>query len=56
MRELIKECLEFDEDTRGLVDELYNNERNFNNADTTSGQRCYSYSEIESMIQEAKNE
>lgn len=55
MRELIKECLRFGSD-QSLVDELYNNERNFNNADTTSGQRCYSYSEIESMIQEAKNE
>lgn len=32
------------------VQELYNHELNFNNADPTSNMRCYSYSDIEEMV------
>lgn len=33
-----------------LLSELYNNEDNFNNADKTTGQRCYTEEEIKAII------
>lgn len=52
----IKEHLEYylfngdEPDIQAIADELYNNEDNFNNCDTTSGQRVYSYEQIAEMV------
>lgn len=35
-----------------LIDELYSSEDNFNNCDTTSGQRIYSYDEIKNIVED----
>ena len=36
--------------TEESIDFLYNVEDNFNNCDSTSGQRCFTYDEIESCV------
>lgn len=51
IKELVKEHLANGDDITDLAQELYNHEINFNNADTTSGQRCFTYSEIDDEIQ-----
>ena len=33
-----------------LVEEIYNGELNFNNADPTSGQRCWDYDEVHDAV------
>jgi len=39
-----------------IAEDLYNDESNFNNADITSGQRCYSYTEIEEQVNKVLEE
>lgn len=49
IKELVKEHVADDEgmaDAHTLTTEICNDELNFNNADTTSGQRCMEYCEI----------
>jgi len=46
MKELIKKELQ------NTINYLYKNELNFNNADTTSKQLCYSKEEIKELIKE----
>ena len=55
MKDLIKECLEYEEyklDIEELANELFHNELNYNNADPTSHQTCYTHCEIVIMIEE----
>lgn len=42
--------MDFEKEIDDLVDYLYNDESNFNNADTTSGQRCLERWEIEEAL------
>jgi len=44
MKEMIISNVDF------ILDELYNDELNFNNADITSGQRCYNKDELKALI------
>ena len=54
----IKEAMENNEgvDVTEWAQHYYNDEFNFNNADPTSQQRCYSEEEIRIMIEEALKE
>lgn len=62
IKELVAEARERGEDPQQFVRELYNHELNFNNADPTSGMRCYEEHEISEMVlqeeyaQKAQNE
>lgn len=63
MKELIKEEIEFllsiGEELPPLeewVKETYVSELNFNNADTTSGQRIYDYGELYDIVEEVYKE
>lgn len=55
-KEKIREQLDEGVDRENISQELYDHEMNFNNADPTSGMRCYDVTEIEMMIQEVKDE
>lgn len=53
--ESVKEWVDEDPDMSEdeLVEELYNNEMNYNNADKTSGQTCFQRHELQSEIETA---
>ncbi len=42
-------------DIQEINDEIYNSDMNYNNCDKTSGQRCYNYEEINSMLMKKFN-
>jgi len=50
IREVVDECLQEGDDPFQEIDEIFNHEMNFNNADKTSGQRCMEHNEIEEEI------
>lgn len=50
MNEQIKEELE------NMLAHLYNDEFNFNNADPTSGQRCYDEAQLKELIKQVAKE
>ena len=56
IKRIIEECFENGYDETQVVDELYQSELNFNNADKTTGQRVWTEDELRSMVKEvAKN-
>ena len=50
MKEYLYEQLEMA--VEEILEDAYNHELNFNNADVTSGQRCYDEQEIEKLTYE----
>ena len=56
IQEEVKECLADGWDIEELAEELYNCENNFNNADVTSGQRCYTFDEIHDAVFKTQEE
>ena len=56
IKDLIKQALEQDMCDRDIVDELYQDEHNWNNADKTSGQCVYTEAELFSMIEKVRGE
>ena len=50
MKQDAKDTLLLGEDLTDLVEEIYNNESNFNNCDKSSGQRVWTYDEIHDAV------
>jgi len=50
IHEMARECADDNIDLEELAEEIYNGEDNFNNADPSSGQRCWNYDEIEEAV------
>ena len=55
-KELLDEQIDEKYDIDDYVDELYNSELNFNNADTTSHMRCYNREQIFDGVKKILNE
>lgn len=50
IKEWVSEYISEGDDLNELVEEIYNDETNYNNADITSGQRCWDYDEIHEAV------